>query len=242
MRAMIFAAGLGTRLRPLTDDRPKALVRVAGDTLLGHTVRRLQAAGVDEFVINAHHFSQQIVDYLEASGNFGSNVRVSVEKDRPLETGGGIRHARPLLEGAGHFLVHNVDIISNLDIGKMVSSCRPDALATLLVSDRVTKRYLLFNSDLRLMGWTNVETGEVKSPFGDLNPDDCIKLAFGGVHYISDAVFPLMEGWPEYFSIIDFYLAAAAEHPIYGYVQEGLELIDVGKTAALGQAESYLTR
>lgn len=239
---MIFAAGLGTRLRPLTDDRPKALVELAGDTLLGHTIRRLQAAGVDDFVINAHHFSRQIEDYLRAKDNFGSDIRLSIELERPLETGGGIRRARPLLEGKGHFLVHNVDIVSNLDLGRMVSSCRPDALSTLLVSGRVTKRYLLFNREMRLVGWTNVETGEVRSPFTDLNPDECIRLAFGGVHYMSDSVFPLMEGWPEYFSIIDFYLANASAHPIYGYVQEGLELIDVGKLSALEEAEAYLTR
>lgn len=240
MKAMIFAAGLGTRLRPLTDDRPKALVSVAGAPLLAHTIRNLQSFGFDNFVVNAHHFASRIVEYLHSENNFGSHIEVSVEKDQPLETGGGIRKAEPLLKGDGKFFVHNVDIISNLDVNRMIASAPADALSTLLVSERKTSRYFLFNDEMRLVGWTNVDTGEVKSAFEDLDVNSCRKLAFGGVHVMSDGVFPLMKDWPEKFSIVDFYLQMSKDYPVYGYMQEDLKLIDVGKLSTLREAEDYL--
>lgn len=238
---MVFAAGLGTRLKPITDTCPKALVNVGGDALLGHVIRKLVSVGFDDIVINAHHFHEQISEYV-ASHDFGVRISVSVEYDQPLETGGGIRHAESLLKGSGHFLVHNVDIISNLDIPQMMDSSRCDAVSTLLVSDRKTNRYLLFDEQMRLKGWTNVATGEVKTPFENLNVDECRKLAFGGVHYMSDEIFPLLSSWPDKFSIIDFYLNSAKTHPIYGYVQDDLKLIDVGKIETIAEAESYLSR
>lgn len=241
MRAMILAAGLGTRLRPLTDTRPKALVEVGGGTFLSHVTARLMEAGFDDFVINVHHFPDQIEEYLRAHDNLGAEFSVSREAE-PLDTGGGIRKAGTLLKGTGHFLVHNVDIFSNLDIGKMVSANRPEALATLLVSDRQTSRYLLFDDEMRLVGWTNVETGEVKSPYDSVDVAGCRKLAFGGIHYLSDEVFGLMESWPEKFSIIDFYLENAKNHPVYGYVQDGLKLLDVGKVAALDRISEFLVK
>ena len=239
MKALVFAAGLGTRLRPLTDDRPKALVPLAGGTLLSAVIARLKACGVDEFVINLHHFAPKVLDYLAQNGNFSTDIKVSVEEDRPLETGGGMRKAAPLLRGDGHFLVHNVDIISNLDIPRFVASARPEALSTLLVSPRETSRYLLFDDDMRLRGWTNVSTGEVRTPFADLDVSACRKFAFGGIHYVSDRMLDLMEDWPEAFPIMDFYLKVAADEPVYGYVSEDLKLIDVGKIETLRQAEEF---
>lgn len=246
MKAMIFAAGLGTRLKPLTDTLPKALVPVCGKPLIHHVMEKLLSAQapsggrlIDSAVVNVHHFAAQIVSWLEES-EYSERVHVSDETDLLRETGGGILHARPYLEGSGSFLVHNVDIISDLDLGWFVSQVHNDAMATLLVSERKTTRYLLFDrQDMRLKGWTNVTTGEVRSPYGNLNPDDCLHLAFSGIHLMSDMVFDVMDEYSsdERFPIIDFYLDAAARYPIYGVLAKDLHLIDVGKLDTLAEAE-----
>ena len=237
MKAMIFAAGLGTRLKPITDTLPKALVPICGKPLLQHVLEKLEAAGIDDFVVNVHHFADKIEAWV-AEHPQQARVAFSDERDLLRETGGGIMHARPLLEDAAHFLVHNVDILSDLDLGRFMAEARPEALATLVVSARKTKRYLLFDSGMRLVGWTNIETGQVRSPYPDLDVKSCRMLAFSGVHYISNAIFPLMEGWGEKFSIIDFYLSVCAEHPVYGWVPEQLKMIDDGKIGTLDQAEA----
>lgn len=243
MKAMIFAAGLGTRLKPMTDTMPKALVPVAGRPLLYHVAHKIIDAGIREIVVNTHHFAGMIAEYIEKENGFGADVSISREEAQPLETGGGIMHARELLEGCGCFLIHNVDIISDLDIRWFLSQARPDALSTLLVSERESSRYLLFDDGMRLVGWTNVRTGEVRSPFPDLDPASCRRLAFAGIHCMSDTVFAEMEalGMPERFSIIDFYLAVAATRPIYGVISPGLRLIDAGKPDALAEAEKLLS-
>ncbi len=239
MRAMIFAAGLGTRLKPITDTLPKALVPVGGQPLLFHVIRKLVSAGYDHLVVNVHHFPDLIIDYLKEH-DFGVQVDVSDERDFLLETGGGIAHARPFLEGEP-FLVHNVDILSNLDLGWLREQHRPDALATLLVSDRKTQRYLLFREDGRLAGWTNLATGEVRSPYPDLDPSACRMLAFSGIHYMSCGIFQAFEAleMPERFPIMDFYLKACDRYPIYAAVPQDLQLLDVGKLDTLAQAEQY---
>lgn len=248
MKAMIFAAGLGTRLKPLTDTLPKALVPVAGEPLLKHVVNRLQAAGIGDFVINVHHFSDKIVKYITEQKEFGSQVSVSDESACLLDTGGGILHARELLTDGdsvdGCFLVHNVDIISDLDISCLLDKWRPGALALLLVSERKTQRYLLFDDDMRLVGWTNIATGEVRSPYPSLDPSRCRKLAFSGIHLVSNGVFDVMlsEEMGERFPIMDFYLKACDRYPIYGYVFDSLQLIDVGKLDTLAQAEDFIHR
>ena len=242
MKAFIFAAGLGTRLKPLTDHMPKALVPVGGRPLIWHVIRKLQKAGVDEFIINVHHYAEMISDYLELEDFFGARIELSVEEDMPLETGGGLRKAAELLQGSGSFFAHNVDIISNADLAAMAASERPDALATLLVSQRNTQRYLLFNQDMRLVGWTNVATGEVRSPFKDLRVEDCSKYAFAGIHYISEKILPLLQEMPERFSIMDFYLKMAAEFPIYGFAPEGLEIVDAGKPETLERASQMIEK
>ena len=239
MKAIIFAAGLGTRLKPLTDRIPKALVPVGGKPLLWHVIRKLQQAGVDEFVINVHHFADLISDYLELEDWFGAKIELSLEEEMPLETGGGIRKAAELLQGCGSFFAHNVDIISNADLGALAAAARPDALATLLVSSRPTQRYLLFNNQMRLVGWTNIATGEVRSPYPDLSAEDCTKYAFAGIHYISDKILPLLQQMPDRFSIMDFYLQVADEFPIYGYAPEGLQIVDVGKPETLEKARAF---
>ena len=242
MKAFMFAAGLGTRLKPLTDRMPKALVPVGGRPLIWHVIRKLQKAGVDEFIINVHHYAEMISDYLELEDFFGARIELSVEEDMPLETGGGLRKAAELLQGSGSFFAHNVDIISNADLAAMAASERPDALATLLVSWRKTQRYLLFNQDMRLVGWTNVATGEVRSPFKDLRVEDCSKYAFAGIHYISEKILPLLQEMPERFSIMDFYLKMAAEFPIYGFAPEGLEIVDAGKPETLERASQMIEK
>ncbi|WP_321977641.1 nucleotidyltransferase family protein [Prevotella sp.] len=276
MQAMIFAAGLGTRLKPLTDTMPKALVRVGGEPLIKRVILNLAAAGVERIVVNVHHFAEQIIDYLKDNDNFGLDIRISDETDGLLETGGGIKKAAPLFDPADPILIHNVDILSNVDLrefyqiasqsekrkvkseesecgsekgkveneegrGKNEESNYCDAVdAVLLVSWRKTKRYLLFNDDMRLVGWTNIETGEVRSPYPELNPKECRMYAFAGIHALSPRLLKMMDEFPDRFGIIDFYLKACATHNIKGYVKDDLKLMDIGKLDTLAQAEEFL--
>ena len=163
-QAMIFAAGLGTRLKPLTDTMPKALVPVGGVPLIDLVIRKLQSQGYDRFVVNVHHFAQQIIDHVNAS-DYAPLVQFSDETDGLLETGGGLKKAAPLFKDDEPILIHNVDILDNVDYDWFSRQHLPDKDAVLLVSKRKTKRYLLFDNAMRLMGWMNVETGEVKSPY-----------------------------------------------------------------------------
>ncbi len=239
MKAMIFAAGLGTRLSPITDTMPKALVPICGKPLLEHVIGRLKSAGYDTLVVNVHHFPDQIRSFL-ASRDWGVKIRISDESARLLETGGALKHAKTLLEGGEEpFLVHNVDIVSNLDIPWLRAQTRPDALATLLVSSRETRRYLLFDREMRLVGWTDTATGEVRSPFPDLKVSDCLRLAFSGIHNLSPRIFSAFDryGMPERFPIMDFYLKACRDYPIYGVQAKDLTLVDVGKIETLSQAQ-----
>ena len=233
MKALIFAAGLGTRLKPLTDTMPKALVPVGGKPLLEHVAGKLIAAGYDELVINIHHFAGQIRDYVAARGSWGVHVAFSDETDLLRETGGGIRHAAPLLDGPEPFLVHNVDILSNLDLAWFRAQHLAGDLATILVSERETQRYFLFDDAKRLVGWTNLATGEVRSPYPGIDPDQCTRLAFAGIHVIAPEVFPLMRDWPEKFGIVDFYLSICRTHTVRAAVMPGLEMHDVGKLSQL---------
>lgn len=273
---MIFAAGLGTRLKPLTDTMPKALVRVGGEPLIKRVILNLAAAGVERIVVNVHHFAGQIIDYLKDNDNFGLDIRISDETAGLLETGGGIKKAAPLFDPADPILIHNVDIFSNVDLrefyqiasqsekGKVKSeesecgsekgkveneegrgkneesNCCDAVDAVLLVSWRKTKRYLLFNDDMKLVGWTNIETGEVRSPYPELNPKECRMYAFAGIHALSPRLLKMMDEFPDRFGIIDFYLKACATHNIKGYVKDDLKLMDIGKLDTLAQAEEFL--
>ena len=276
MQAMIFAAGLGTRLKPLTDTMPKALVRVGGEPLIKRVILNLAAAGVERIVVNVHHFAEQIIDYLKDNDNFGFDIRISDETAGLLETGGGIKKAAPLFDPTDPILIHNVDILSNVDLrefyqiasqsekGKVKSeesecesekgkveneegrgkneesNCCDAVDAVLLVSWRKTKRYLLFNDDMKLVGWTNIETGEVRSPYPELNPKECRMYAFAGIHALSPRLLKMMDEFPDRFGIIDFYLKACATHNIKGYVKDDLKLMDIGKLDTLAQAEEFL--
>ena len=263
MKAMIFAAGLGTRLKPITDTLPKALGPVGGRPLIEHVLDKLDSSRTgsdgrstfDGYVVNVHHFADKIEKWIEGS-RWNDRTAVSDERSSLLETGGGILHARPLLDGCGQFLIHNVDILSDLDISWFASQVSPDALATLLVSDRKTSRYLLFDPvTMLLKGWTNISTGEVRSPYPDLDPSQCRALAFSGIHILSDKVFDVMDRYAAEkglcnenksadprFPIMDFYLAVCCNHNIYGVEAADLDLVDVGKLDTLEKAEDFILR
>ncbi|HBH20928.1 MAG TPA: mannose-1-phosphate guanyltransferase [Rikenellaceae bacterium] len=250
MKALIFAAGLGTRLRPITDNMPKALVPVNGTPVLEMVIRKLQSAGINEFVINVFHFADMVEKFLCEHDGFGSHICISRE-DRfidgrpgtePLETGGGIKRAARFLDKEARFLVHNVDILSNLDIRWFISedaAFAEEPLASLLVCESSeSDRYLLFDEGMRLVGWTNVRTGEVKTPFPGFDVKKSRRLSFCGIHILSARILPMMESWPERFSIIDFYLAAAAHEIIRGViVPQGFRMIDIGSPEKLDEAQ-----
>lgn len=236
---MIFAAGLGTRLKPLTDTMPKALVPVGGKPLIERVAEKLKASGADRVVVNVHHFANKVMDYLQANANFGIDIRISDESAQLLDTGGGLRKAAPLFSSSDPILIHNVDILSNVDLAWLYGNGK-DADALLLVSERKTTRYLLFDDGMRLVGWTNIGTGEVKSPYRDLDVSRCRMLAFSGIHVFSPRLFPLMSGFPDKFGIIDFYLQVCDKALIKGCAKPDLRLLDVGKLDTLAEAERFL--
>ena len=239
MQSFLLAAGLGTRLKPLTDTMPKALVPVAGAPLLKHISQKLIDAGATRIVVNAHHFSEQIVDYI-AVHDWSVEMSISDESAQLLDTGGGLKKAQHLFSPSSPILIHNVDILSNANLQQLLTAHNQHDV-TLLVSQRTTNRYLLFNDDMRLVGWTNTQTGEVRSPYPHLDPSTCKQLAFSGIHIFSPKLFPLMNDYPEKFPIMDFYLNHCHEIDIYGATQTGLQLLDVGKCNALAEAEKFIT-
>ena len=240
MKAMILAAGTGTRLKPLTDEMPKALIPVKGIPMLEHIIIKVKAAGFTHIIINIHHFGGQIIDFLASKDNFGVDIHISDERNYLLDTGGGIKQACSFLNGDEPFLIHNVDIFSNVDLETMYRAhVSLKSLATLLVSYRRTPRQLLFDKEERLCGWRNRETGEVKSFSPKFDPANHLEYAFGGVHVISPDIFRLMEDWTGRFSIIDFYLSVCHRNPIHFYTENDIQLIDVGKPAGLEEAERF---
>jgi len=232
-RAMILAAGLGTRFKPWTDIHPKALASVNGKTLLQRNIEYLQRFGIREVVVNVHHFAGQILGALEANKGWGSYYSVSDETGEVLETGGGLKKARPLLEDAP-FVLMNVDILTDMDLGEMIryhSENKP--LASLAVTERKTSRYFLFNDNNELSGWQNIQTGQEKiaRPGSALYPK-----AFSGIHLIDPSIFSLIRQSGK-FSMVDVYLDLAPHHRILGYDHSGSRLVDVGRTESLAQAE-----
>ena len=241
MKAMIFAAGTGSRLKPFTDHTPKALIPVAGKPMLEHVILKLKEAGFNEIVVNVHHLGDQIIDFLTLNNNFGLEIHISDERDYLLETGGGIKHAARFLQGDEPFLVHNVDIVSNVNLKELYNHhLQTNPLATLLVSKRETSRNLLFNKENNLSGWRNKETGEIKSIYPHFDPSQYTEYAFNGIHVMSPQVFEWMEEWTGKFSIINFYLAVCAKAHIQAFQQEDLQILDIGKPDALQLAESFL--
>ncbi len=240
MKVMLFAAGLGTRLRPLTDTMPKAMVPVANRPLIDIVLHHLIAQGATEVVVNVHHFAEQIIRYVE-SHEWPIPVRISNESEQLLNTGGGLRQALPLFttDEASPILIHNVDILSNAPLRAFYEQ-NQQADATLMVSERTTQRYLLFDDEMQLKGWTNIATGEVRSPYPDLCPERLHRYAFSGIHLFSPSLHPVMQSYPEAFPIMDFYLEQCARLNIKGYLQPYLKLLDVGKLNTLHEAEAFV--
>ena len=243
MKALIFAAGLGTRLRPLTDHQPKALVPLGGVPMLERVILRLKRAGFDDITINIHHFGQQIIDFLQAKQCYGLNIHISDERDLLLDTGGGILKAKPFLDGNEPILIHNADIITDIDLKAFyLHHLKRKADATLLVSQQETSRYLLFDADQRLRGWTNKSTGEVLPAGLNLTAAPYTPLAFSGVHIISPTLYRWMgqEPWTGKFSIIPFYVDCCSEAFIQAYQPQQMNFFDVGKIETLQKAEKWL--
>ena len=250
---MIFAAGLGTRLKPLTDTLPKALVPLAGKPLLQWQIERLKAAGITDIVVNVHHFPDMIINYLHDNDNFGCRIAVSDERDMLLETGGGLRKAEALLgSGVQEFrssgegiLVCNVDILSNIDIPTLLNAYNPDEMGVVVVSERDTQRYLLFDEENRLCGWTNIATGEVKGEEAIRQGGEQVmkKLAFSGMQVLNPRIFDCMDKVVEQkgdkFSLIDLYLSIAEKEILRAYIPENYRMMDVGKIAQLSEAEAF---
>ena len=240
MKALIFAAGLGTRLKPLTDTMPKALVPIHGKPLLEHVIQKLKAAGFDQIIVNVHHFPDQIIEFLKSKNNFVLRIEISDERDKLLDTGGGVKKAKWFFDDGKPFLVHNVDILSNIDLQSLYQQhLETSPLATLVVSERDTFRYFLFDEEARLKGWINEKTGEVR-PDHLTHIELYNKLAFSGIQVLSPDVFKLMEHFPDHFSIVDFYLRNAAQQQIKAYVPHALKMIDVGKLNVLTEAEQFV--
>ena len=237
MNAIIFAAGLGTRLRPLTDNTPKALVKINGKSLLEHNIIKLKIAGFDHIVVNIHHFGQQIIDFLAENNNFDTDIRISDERELLLDTGGGIRKALSMFDDDNPVLIHNVDIISDIDLKTvyeqhLINNCD----ATLCIASRKTSRYLLFDENMRMRGWTNISTGEVKG-------EKAVNMfAFSGIHVVSKNIISSLEKNPKMvFPIMEYYISECANKNIIGHVlPEKTKWVDCGKPESLDVAASIL--
>ena len=252
MKAMIFAAGLGTRLKPLTDNMPKALVPLAGKTLLQWQIERLKAAGITDIVVNVHHFPDLIINYLRDNDNFGCRIAVSDERDMLLETGGGLRKAKELLTSSPNsliasspILICNVDILSNIDLPTLLKAYNPEEMGVVVVSPRDTQRYLLFDETNRLCGWTNIATGEIRPASLASSPNSLIasQLAFSGMQVLNPRIFDVMDKVVaekgDKFSLIDLYLSIAEKEILRAFIPENYRMMDVGKIAQLSEAESF---
>lgn len=237
MEAMILAAGLGTRLRPLTNDRPKALVEVNGITLLEYNIRRLIGFGFNRIVINVHHFPDMIIDFVK-SRKFDAEILFSDEREQLMDTGGALKKAAPLFSGKEPVLIHNVDILSTLDLGEIYRKhLETKALATLLVSKRDTARQLLFDDSGELVGWENLLTGEVLLNRSiEKAPDN---MAFSGIHIVNPELFKLLPEAAPY-PIIPEYLKIAKDHKTLAFKHLAEDWLDVGKPETLKMAEKII--
>ena len=243
MKAMIFAAGLGTRLKPLTDHMPKALVPVAGQPMLEHVICKLKDYGFTEIVVNIHHFGQQIIDFLEANQHFGLTIHISDERDLLLDTGGGIKKASTFFTDNEPFLIHNVDILSDTNLKELYEYHLTSGNdATLLASKRKTVRYLLFDANDRLSGWINKDTLQTKPAGFHYDAALYKEYAFSGIHVASPSLFHYMDSdeWQGKFPIMDFYLKTCQEAQFGGFLKETLNIIDIGKPETLKKANELL--
>lgn len=238
MKAFILAAGLGTRLKQLTENQPKALVELNGKTLLEHTLMRLKVEGINDFVINVHHFADKIENFLKEKNNFNCNIKISDERNELLDTGGAIIHAKNLLKNSENILIHNVDIISDINLKKLIQFHKEkNALATLAVNDRNSSRKLFFDKNMQLCKWKNFISGEEKTARKTENK--LTELAFTGIHIVNTEIFKHITEIGK-FSIIDLYLRLAKEKTIAGYKTKNTFWFDLGTPEKLIKAELYL--
>lgn len=237
---MIFAAGLGTRLRPLTDNKPKALVEINGQTLLQWNINRLLKAGFNRIVVNVHHFAPLVIKYLDDNKNFGADIIVSDESNQLLDTGGGLKKAANHFNDGQPILIHNVDIISNIDLMALYNyHMLQHSLATLAVRNRNSSRVLLFDDDNLLKGWRNNTTGELKLPLVNVQQEQLHPLAFSGIQVISKELLDLMTETGK-FSMIDVYLRLSVTNPVKAYRHNEDYWMDVGKIEELKAAEEKI--
>jgi NDP-sugar pyrophosphorylase family protein len=233
MQAMIFAAGLGTRFKPWTDQHPKALALVNGKSLLQRNIEYLQQYGIRDVVVNVHHFSDQLVQSIHSNKGWGSNVVISDESNEVLETGGGLKKAAPLLYSENIVLL-NADILTDLDLKALIAYHRREqAISTLAVTNRHTSRYFLFDSNNTLCGWRNTKTNEEKI---SRHADHLVPKAFSGIHVISKKLLPLLT-WEGKFGIVDVYLELSKTCLIKAFDHSGSRFIDVGKPDSVAEAE-----
>jgi len=250
--AMIFSAGLGTRFKPWTDKHPKALALVNGKALLQRNIEYLQQQGIKDIIVNVHHFAEQIEEAIVENDGWGSNILVSDERDELLDTGGGLLKAKELFTPGERFITCNVDILTNLDISKLIAFHQQyNPLISFAVTNRQTSRYLLFNRDNRLCGWRNTKTGEEKTPGyriknkqsstpeGEIADVPLVEKAYSCVAVFEYDIFRLLEEnkFSGKFSLIDVYLKLAANHLILGYDHTGDKWVDVGKPESVPTAE-----
>ena len=234
MKAMILAAGLGTRLKPWTDHHPKALAVVNGKSLLQRNIEYLQHYGIQEVIVNVHHFAEQITDAINKSNGWGSSITISDEANEVLETGGGLKKAAGYFDGEADFVLMNVDILTDLDISVMINRHKAaGSIATLAVTERKTSRYFLFNGRNELCGWRNVNTGDEKI-VKDVRP--LFQKAFSGIHVINTSLLQSVTREGK-FSMVDVYLDLAKDHFIQGFDHSETKFIDVGKPESIARAE-----
>lgn len=240
---MIFCAGLGTRLRPLTNDKPKAMVSLNGTPLLGHQINNLKAQGISEIIVNVHHFADSIIRYINAK-DWGIPIRISDETNLLLDTGGGLKKAEKWLADEPYFLIHNVDIFSNIRIDSLLKyHLQSEAFATLAIRNRVTSRYLLFSEQQELCGWENTKSGEkiFSKPFSqNQNTEELKRCAFSGIHIVSSAIFDFLPKAEKAYSIIPSYLELAKSNNIQGYLHNEDFWHDVGTVEKLQLAETTI--
>ena len=240
MRAMILAAGLGTRLKPLTNTIPKALIKINGRALLELQIMKLKAQGIDQIIINVHHFAGQIINFLKANNNLGCEIDISDETDLLLETGGGLKKASHFFSDGKPFLIYNVDIISNIDLKKLIEThFEGKSIATLAVQDRASSRKFLFDDEMILNGWMNEKTGEkiISRKLGSRLQ----QFAFSGIQIIDPKIFGYFSN-KNIFSLVELYLDVAQREKIEGLVHNQDEFLDLGKIENIKKAEEILPK
>ncbi|NLZ94608.1 MAG: NTP transferase domain-containing protein [Bacteroidales bacterium] len=240
MKSMILAAGLGTRLKPFTNSTPKALVPIFGKPVIEYVILKLKKQGFNEIIINIHHFGDQIIDFIESKNYFDIRIEFSDEREKLLDTGGAIKKASWFFDADKPVLIHNADIISDVNLADVYHShMQSKAMATLVVNDRKTSRYLFFDENNNLKGWINEKEGKTISSSA-YNSSEHHKLAFFGIHVLSGNAVSHMKKFPDKFSIIDFYLSMCDKTSIQAFEANNNKMVDVGKLDALKEAEEFL--